>query len=439
MSLCNWWFPSLLAVATSIIAAPSSAQQAPSGSAAPQAEYVKLRPEQLDELLAPIALYPDALIVQIVTCAASPYQVKQVHEWLQAHADVQGTAIQDAATDEGFDASFVAIVLFPQVVQMMAEQPEWTKNVGEAFSKDRTNVFASIQRLRKQAQEVGNLESNEQQSVESMTTDSGTEVIVIEPANPQIVYVPRYDPEIVYVQQLPTTVVVDDDDGDAFLAGAIGFTAGIFLGAALDDDHYYGCGGWGYHGPCLSDEGWDDFYDHREDMANDFYDHREEMTEKRRQNQGERQDSRTDRQESRGDTQAGRQEGRTDRQDSRPDDRTARQDSRTQNQAGRQDSRTTSRDTSGTRNTSGTTRASNASRGTSTNRAQPATGTNSSAFSGYQKGTNERAASSRGNSSISKSSSSSRSYSAPSRSGSSYSRSGGGSRGGGGRSGGGRR
>ncbi len=174
---------------------PSGAQAASSEPPLPQ--------ETLDQLVAPIALYPDALIIQILQCAMDPGQVQQLGTWLNENQDLQGSAAQKAAAEQGFEASFVAIVLFPQVVHMMADVPDWTQNLGDAFATDRDGVLAAIQRLRKQAQTVGNLQTTEQQTVETVTTEGGDQVIVIQPANPQVVYVPQYDSQVVYAQPAP--------------------------------------------------------------------------------------------------------------------------------------------------------------------------------------------------------------------------------------------
>ena len=138
----------------------------------------------------------------------------------------------------------------------MASQIEWTTRLGEAFAADRSSVFASIQRLRKKASQAGKLKSTPQQDVETKTTSSGEQVIVIEPANPQVVYVPQYNPQTVYTS---STVVVqkEDDTAEAVAAGLIGFTAGIALGAAIDNDYYYGPYGW-HGGGYMYNDAWDD-------------------------------------------------------------------------------------------------------------------------------------------------------------------------------------
>src|SRR5215471_12509284 len=154
----------------------------------------------IDQLLAPIALYPDQLLAQILMCAGAPAKVTELDQWLKANASLKGTALQNAAVKQGFDPEFVALSLFPQVVTRMADQIAWTTLLGQAFAANKTTVFDAIQRLRHQAQMVGTLKDTPQQDVETKQTSSGQDVIVIEPANPQVVYVPQYNPEVVYTQ-----------------------------------------------------------------------------------------------------------------------------------------------------------------------------------------------------------------------------------------------
>ena len=155
------------------------------------------------------------------------------------------------------------------------------------------------------------MKSSPQQEVETKTTAAGQEVIVIEPTNPQIVYVPQYNTEVVYTQA-PTTVVVveeDDDADEAIAAGLIGFTAGIVIGSTMDNNYYYGP--YGFHGGAyMYNDAWDDYYDHREDAREDWQDHREDLGEERTDRAENRSEQRTDR--------AGTtQEQRTDRQQTR--------------------------------------------------------------------------------------------------------------------------
>src|SRR6202167_1194334 len=123
-------------------------------------------PEQLDQLLAPIALYPHALLSQITTASTNPQEILDVHAWLEANPDLTGTALTDAAEAQGFDPAFIALVNFPSVVSMMADHIDDYAAVGQAFSADQEAVTASIQRLRAQAYDSGALRNNEQQQVQ---------------------------------------------------------------------------------------------------------------------------------------------------------------------------------------------------------------------------------------------------------------------------------
>jgi hypothetical protein len=198
--------------------------------------------QALDKLMGPIALYPDPLLAQVLACASSPQQVTEVDAWLKMQdKELQGSKLQEAATTKGFDASFAAIVLFPDVLDTLAQNLPWTTEVGKAFVSDQKAVLASVQRLRKQAQTVGNLKTTPQQDVKVETQD-GQQVIVIEPANPQIVYVPVYSTQVVYTTPPPPPA---KDNSDVAAAAALGFMAGIVMGAAASNPYPYGWGAWG--------------------------------------------------------------------------------------------------------------------------------------------------------------------------------------------------
>jgi hypothetical protein len=361
------------------------------GPQAREAQQAAAAPADLDALLAPIALYPDALLGQILLCASNPGKVAALDEWLRSHDTLKGSELQDAAKASGFDASFVAIVLFPQVVNRMAGQLEWTSRLGKAFAADRSAVFDSIQRLRKKATDAGKLKDTPQQNIESRTTSSGQQVIVIEPANPQVVYVPQYNAQTVYVPSTTssTVVVQSDDDSDAAVAaGLIGFTAGIALGAAMDNDYYYGP--WGWHGGgYMYNDAWDDWYDAREDARDDWQDHREDLVD-------ERGDRREDVADQRGERARTQQEQRTERSQTR-------QENRPQSQADREQRRTDA--AAATERTKSAGATSQESRGFSRDAKATAerSGTRSDALSGYSSGRSERAASQRGKSSRSSS------------------------------------
>jgi Protein of unknown function (DUF3300) len=381
----------LLALSVSGLAFPDGpAAHHTAGPQAPAAKSTKpaAMPADLDALLAPIALYPDALLGQILLCASNPGKVAALDEWLSSHESLKGSDLQDAAKASGFDASFVAIVLFPQVVSKMAEQLDWTTSLGKAFAADRSAVFDSVQRLRNRATDAGKLKDSPQQNIENRTTSSGQQVIVIEPANPQVVYVPQYNAQTVYVPTTPSTTVVvesDDDSGAAVAAGLIGFTAGVALGAAIDNDYYYGPYGW-RGGAYMYNDAWDDWYDDREDAREDWQDHREDLVEDR----GERREDVADERGERARTQ---QEQRTERTQTRQENRPQ---SQTQSQAEREQRRTDAAASAERTRSTGTT--SQESRGFSrdTQTTKERSGTRSDAFSGYSSGRSERAASQRG-------------------------------------------
>ena len=365
----------LIAAITMLLVACGPPRDQVAAQSAPASQASPLPTGTLDQLLAPIALYPDPLLAQMLMCATEPSKVTELDKWLKSNQKLKGTELQDAAVKAGFDASFVALTLFPQVVARMADQIAWTKVLGQAFTSDRSAVFAAIQKLRKQAQSVGTLKDTPQQDVETRKTSSGEDVIVIEPANPQIVYVPQYNTEVVYTQAPTTTVVVveedDDDAEEAIAAGLIGFTAGIAIGAAMDNDYYYGPYGW-HGGGYMYNDAWDDYYDAREDAREDWQDHREDLA-----------DERTDRAKN-------AQEQRTERANTAQEQRTERQSTQSSTQ------QRTER--------SGTAVASQEARGYSgTGATRERSGTKSDAFSGYSSGKSERAASSRGKSSRSSS------------------------------------
>lgn len=159
-----------------------------------------------------------------------------MNTWLQQNKDqLHGTELQDAAQARGYDASFIALALFPDVMNQLASQIEWTTELGTAFLSDPKGVMNAVQKLRAQAQAAGNLQSTPQQSVVT-ENQGGQQVIVIQPANPQVVYVPVYNPQVVYYPPPPGAAIL------------IGFGLGIALGAALSNNYYYGPYGWGAWG-----------------------------------------------------------------------------------------------------------------------------------------------------------------------------------------------
>ncbi|HUC19517.1 MAG TPA: DUF3300 domain-containing protein [Acetobacteraceae bacterium] len=169
---------------------PAMAQAAVQGT-----EPTTYNAEQLDAMLAPIALYPDSLLTQILMASTFPLQIVEASRWLEqpGNAQLKGDALTQALESQDWDPSVKSLVPFPQVLAMLNNNLDWTQQLGYAFATQQADVMASVQRLRAQAQQAGALQSTTQQTV---SADQGA--IVIQPANPQVVYVPVYNPTVVY-------------------------------------------------------------------------------------------------------------------------------------------------------------------------------------------------------------------------------------------------
>src|SRR5579863_4269687 len=174
-----------------------SAQQAPEQQGAPQAaqapQHVPQTPDQLQQLVAPIALYPDSLVAQILAASTFPEQVVEADRWVQAHPDLKGDALGQAADQQPWDPSVKALTAFPSVLGNMDKNLSWTSSLGDAYYNQQPEVMDAVQVMRQRAQAAGNLKTTPQQTV----TAQG-QTIVIEPASPEVVYVPAYDPWLVY-------------------------------------------------------------------------------------------------------------------------------------------------------------------------------------------------------------------------------------------------
>lgn len=171
-----------------------AAQPSPGGSAA---ETPAFKQEELDQMLAPIALYPDDLITQILMATTYPLEIVQADRWVKANESLKGDAAARALEAQQWDASVKSLVNFPDILSMLSEKLDWTKKVGDAFIGQQQQVMATIQSLRAKAKETGALESNEHQNVQ-VQQEGGTQTIVIEPSDPDIIYVPAYNPTVVY-------------------------------------------------------------------------------------------------------------------------------------------------------------------------------------------------------------------------------------------------
>jgi len=160
------------------------------------------KPEEIEAMVAPIALYPDNVLSQVLMASTYPLEIVFAARWSKAHPDLKGDAAVKAVQNESWDVSVKSLVAFPQILEPMNDKIDWTQKLGDAFLSQEKDVLAAIQRLRARARDAGNLQSNEQQHVivEQATTPQAVSqsIVRIEPANPQVIYVPAYDPAVVY-------------------------------------------------------------------------------------------------------------------------------------------------------------------------------------------------------------------------------------------------
>ena len=204
----------------------------------------------MEALLAPIALYPDPVLSQVLLASTNPQEVLDAGNWLVGNPDIKDKALDQAAEKAGFTPPMRAIMQFRQIVDQLCLEMGWTTELGQAFTNDESGVFAAVQRLRTQAKDVGNLQSSEQMKVEEKTQD-GEQAIVISPPSPQVVYVPQYDPVAAYAPPAAapaapatttttTTTTEDDDDGHStgsmVATGLLAFGAGLVVANIFDDD-----------------------------------------------------------------------------------------------------------------------------------------------------------------------------------------------------------
>ena len=193
--------PTTLAVIIAVscsFAAAAFAQTPPAAtSAAASTDKPPLKQEELEQLLAPIALYPDALVSQILMASTYPLEIVEASRWLKQNQSLKGDALGKALEAQTWDASVKSLVNFPQVLDMLNEKLDMTVKLGDAFIGQQKQVLDTIQALRSKAKASGNLESNEQQKVE-VQQQGATQTIVIQQSNPDVIYVPTYNPTVVY-------------------------------------------------------------------------------------------------------------------------------------------------------------------------------------------------------------------------------------------------
>jgi hypothetical protein len=250
-----WLFHATNVVAEQTGLPSTEAQQTTQdGQALP--EVSQFPPDQIEQLVAPIALYPDALLAQVLMAATYPLEIVQAERWAQDKANLTGEELEVAVQSQPWDPSVGSLVFFPSVLELMSKNLDWTQDLGDAVLAQQSKVLETVQRLRKQAIDAGSLATTEQQRVDA---EGGT--VVVQPADAEMVYVPTYDPSTVYGQTKTATTYYpasytstaaatettsSSDTGSSGSDSAVALGAGALVGGLLtaailrdDSDTYY--------------------------------------------------------------------------------------------------------------------------------------------------------------------------------------------------------
>lgn len=226
----------LLSCSLVLTVAPTGfAYQADQPAPAAPVQGAQRTPEQLQQLVAPIALYPDALVAQILAAATYPDQVVEADRWMQQHSDLTKEQLGEEVNQQSWDPSVKALTEFPSVLANMDKNLSWTSSLGDAYVNQPQDVMNAVQVMRKRAENAGNLSSTPQEKV----TQQG-QTIVIEPANPEVVYVPQYDPWLVYGAPVVVWPSWYWYPGLFFTGPGVAFGLGFGVG-------FFGGFGWGWH------------------------------------------------------------------------------------------------------------------------------------------------------------------------------------------------
>jgi hypothetical protein len=216
------------------------AQETATQTALPEEEAPKIPNDQLDSLVAPIALYPDPLLSQTLVASTYPLEIVQLEQFLGKNEDLKGKALADAVEKQNWDPSIQAMAVLPDVVKQLGDNIAWTSQLGDAFLTQESDVMDAVQRMRVKAEGSGNLKTSEQQTVDTQQVE-GKSVVVIQPSSPDVVYVPSYNPTVVYgAPAYPYPSIYYPPVG-AYVAGAaLSFGVGVAVGS------FWGNGGWGW-------------------------------------------------------------------------------------------------------------------------------------------------------------------------------------------------
>lgn len=232
-----------LAMSSALASSPMPVDATSQASSEPASSYAgqgaPLTAQELEALLAPIALYPDALVAQVLGAATYPDQVAVAQYWLEQNKNLSGSALMQAVDKQTWDPSVKALTQFPSALDNMAKNLSWVSSLGEAYHNQSSEVMSAIQTLRAQAKAVGNLKSGPQITV----VQQSPQTIVIQPANPQVVYVPQYNPTLVYGTPYVTPGY---STADLVATGILSFGAGLAVGALIGGGGG-GCCSWGWN------------------------------------------------------------------------------------------------------------------------------------------------------------------------------------------------
>jgi hypothetical protein len=242
---------SLLAVLCSVLLIPGDTLAFAPPPAPPQTppsatktQQAKIPPEQLDSLVAPIALYPDPLLAQVLAASTYPLEIILLQRWLEKNKNLKDQALADTVSKQQWDTSVQALAPLPDVVKRLGDDIQWTTDLGNAFLGQQSDVMDAVQRMRKKARDKGTLTTTEQQNVETRVVEQKT-VIVIEPSKPNVIYVPSYDPVVVYgPAYYPYPPIYYPPYGYYAATAAISFGVGMMMGAFWSGGYGWGCG-WG--------------------------------------------------------------------------------------------------------------------------------------------------------------------------------------------------
>jgi uncharacterized protein DUF3300 len=224
------------------LAIAQQAQSPATTTAAPATEAPKISNDQLDSLVAPIALYPDPLLANILAASTYPLEVIQMQQWMAQNKNLKDKALADAVAKQSWDPSVQSLASTPEVVQRLAGNIQWTTDLGNAFLSQQSDVMDAVQRMRAKADNKGTLKTSDEAKVEKKT-ENGKQVIVVEQADPQVVYVPSYDPTVVYGE--PAYPYYPYSYPGWYAGMGLAWGAGIAWGAAWWGNHWGDCD-WGH-------------------------------------------------------------------------------------------------------------------------------------------------------------------------------------------------